>query len=134
MGYNIKYYQSATTRVTVNYTGQKTADGYIATVSQDESSNGQAARWTGDEIFIPQFSVVKNNDEDVNYFTLEPITFYDDVLTASVMCMEGQLVACESESDNIISIRHLDDNYRYYYQKLKLLKMVSLYIILMTAV
>ena len=31
-----------------------------------------------------------------------------------IPCIEGELVECETNSDNIISMTHLDDNNRYF--------------------
>lgn len=95
LGYNMKYYQSAMTQVKLTYIG----DAAIG-------DNG---------LIIPKFMVITNVDKDINYL----VTDYGRLITndnrsVTLNCIEGQLVECESENDNIISINQLDDNFRYY--------------------
>ena len=95
LGYNMKYYQSATTDVTITYNKSLTTpiDGTI---------------------FIDKFTNVKDIDNTINYVTLEKVYFNKDSTTRIIPCMEGELVACETDNDNIISVMQLDDNNRYY--------------------
>ena len=103
MGYNVKYYTSATTNVTITYT-PPTLDNY-----DTETINNK--------IFtLPIFTNIKNTDDDVNYITIEPVQFSGDwsARQQTVSCIEGELVECESDLDNLISLNLLDDNNRYY--------------------
>ncbi len=109
MGYNIKYYQSAITKVKIAYTGE---------IPETESDSFTLS--------IPQFTNITNLDKDVNYvvigdatgaqggpFTLE-VKPTSDILYTTLTCIEGELVQCESNNDNIISSNQLDDKHRYY--------------------
>ena len=108
MGYNIKYYQSAVTKVRFTYTGLLPED--------DNSIN----------VSIRRFANITNIDKDINYvvigdengdsspsITLE-INQYTQVLSRTLTCIEGELVQCETNNDNIISSSQLDDRHRYY--------------------
>lgn len=93
LGYNMKYYQSAITDVTISYMGEETLTGIYT---------------------LPKFSVITNIDKDVNYVTMAPTSFSADSLTQTVTCIEGQLVQCESNNNGVITTDQLDDNNRYY--------------------
>lgn len=95
MGYNIKYYQSATVDVTFQYHGET-----------DITSTTK--------IFIPKYSNVKDADETINYVTLKSAQFGAGSLAQVIPCIEGSLEVCENDDDNVISIMQLDDNNRYY--------------------
>ena len=97
MGYNIKYYQSATTDVTLYYSGQK--------------------EWTESSYLIPMFTAFTNADKSINYFTTEPKYLTKNSYGVLLPCIEGQIEQCESDNDNIISIYQLDDNHRYYFSE-----------------
>lgn len=93
--YNMKYYRSATVDVKIAYTGD-------------------TALTDTDSIKIPAFTPLQNSDEDVNYFTLETITLDKINSSGTVSCMEGILQYCSEDTDNIITMAQIDDNYRYY--------------------
>jgi hypothetical protein len=97
MGYNMKYYQSATCKVTISY----------------KESNDKSISQFGSGILIPKFTNIKNKEEDINYITLKDIVLYDGAASREVDVMEGELIECESANDNIISMIHLDDLNRY---------------------
>ena len=61
MGYNIKYYQSASTEINIKYVGDEK--------TQFEEIN---------EITLPMFTTVSNQEKDVNYVTLEAKNFSAD--------------------------------------------------------
>lgn len=100
LGYDMKYYQGATCKVTISY----------------KPSNDTSMADLGGSIYFPKFVNLKNEDEDVNYVTLEEFTL-DDTEARTISAIEGALVECESDNDNIISLIHLDDNNRYYFQE-----------------
>lgn len=92
LGYTMKYYRSATVPVRISYIGSDVdlaADGVIIT--------------------IPQFTNLKNEDEDVNYVTTKQVTLSGDITTDVVTAIEGECV----EYDDITRDQ-LDDNHRYY--------------------
>ena len=95
LGYSMKYYRSATTDVTISY----------AKTESDPLT---------EMVRIDRFTNIKDADDTVNYVTLKAIDLSNDNATKSVPCIEGELVTCETDNDNIISISLLDDNNRYY--------------------
>lgn len=95
LGYSMKYYRSATTDVTISY------------------AKTESDPLTG-SVHIDRFTNIKDADDTVNYVTLKAIDLFNDNATKSVPCIEGELVTCETDNDNIISISLLDDNNRYY--------------------
>ena len=97
MGYNIKYYQSASTEINIKYVGDEK--------TQFEEIN---------EITLPMFTTVSNQEKDVNYVTLEAKNFSADNKSQTVVVMEGQHVQCETINNNVITIDMLDDNNRFY--------------------
>lgn len=103
LGYNVKYYRSAVTDVTFKY--------HPSDPSEDEvtaMSNG---------ILIPKFTVLSNSDQDISYFTINQTDLYISSVTPykSIPCMEGQIVRCESTTDNnVITANQISDNNRFY--------------------
>lgn len=95
LGYDMKYYQSAMTQVKFTYIGEDPI-----------SSNG---------LIIPEFMTITNVDKDISYIVTDfGKLITEDNKTVTLNCIEGQLVQCESENDNIISINQIDDRFRYY--------------------
>lgn len=95
LGYSMKYYQSATTEVKISYNK-----------NTDEPIEGV--------LTIDKFTNIKDIDDSINYVTLAPLNLTSEVPFGNVLCMEGELVECETADNNIISIFHLDDNKRYF--------------------
>lgn len=97
MGYDMKHYRSATGKVTIAY----------------KNSNDTSIKNFGDGIYFPKFINLKNEDEDINYITLEDFTLQDGQDSREVAIIEGELLECETNNDNIITLLHLDDSNRY---------------------
>jgi hypothetical protein len=98
MGYNIKYYQSAATEVNIKL-----------------NSDAKAKFTDGiNEITLPMFSVISNQEKDINYVTLEAKNFSATNTTQTIPVMEGQHVQCETINNNVVTIDMLDDNNRFY--------------------
>lgn len=97
MGYNMKHYQSATTKATISY----------------KSSNDIPIKNFDTGIYFPKFINLKNEDEDINYITLEDFTLQEGQDSRDVAIMEGEIIDCETNNDNIIMALHLDDLNRY---------------------
>jgi hypothetical protein len=97
MGYNMKHYQSATGKVTITY----------------KSSNEVSLAQIGNGIYFPKFINLKNEDEDINYVTLEEFTLQAGQDSRDIAIIEGELLECETNNDNIITALHLDDSNRY---------------------
>ena len=104
LGYNIKYYQSATTSVNIRY--------YNPDPEFEELS---AMRGTG--LLIPKFTVITNKDQDISYFTINDRACYISAKepVKTLLCMEGQIVKCEGINDNnIITVNQISSNNRFY--------------------
>ena len=95
LGYNMKYYRSATTTALITY-------------NKSETEAIKAP------VCIDRFTNLKDIDETINYVTLRTVYLNQDNSSVLVDCIEGELVECETENDNIISLMQLDDNNRYY--------------------
>lgn len=95
LGYNMKYYQSATTDVNISYN-----------LADSEPIEGT--------IWIDKFTNVKDIDDTVNYVTLDTVYFNADTTSKVVKCIEGELIECETDDDNIVSMLQIGDNHRYY--------------------
>lgn len=103
LGYNVKYYRSAKTTLTLRY--------HNTDPSMEEASALNAG------LTIPKFTVVTNSDQDISYFTTNEVPLYLTSTTPiiEVPCMEGQLVKCESINDNnVITSNQISENNRYY--------------------
>jgi hypothetical protein len=94
MGYSMKHYISATCDATITYT----------------NSNNKSSF----KIYFPKFVNLKDTEEEINFVTIEDFTLTDAEPARQIPCIEGELVECETNSDNIISMSHLDDNNRYF--------------------
>lgn len=103
LGYNVKYYRSAETTVNIKY--------YNSDPSDDEIEALQYG------LVIPKFTTITNSDQDINYFTTNQNPVYISTTTPSVTvsCMEGQIVKCESTTDNnVITANQISDSNRFY--------------------
>ena len=92
MGYTMKYYRAATCKVNVTYNNP-----------EDQEF----------QIYFPKFTNVQNEEEDINYVLLEDFMLQTDIPSRQISAIEGELVECETNTDNIIYLTHLDDNHRY---------------------
>ena len=104
LGYNMKYYRSAETDVTIKYYNSDPDDDELAAMT----APGQ---------LIPKFTVITNIDKDISYFTINQTPIYLSVAQASATlpCMEGQIVKCESNNaNNIITANQVSENNRFY--------------------
>jgi hypothetical protein len=97
MGYTMKHYYSATGKATITY----------------KSSNETPITDFSMGIYFPKYINLKNEDEDINYVTLEDFTIQSGQDSREISIMEGELLECETNNDNIITALHLDDLNRY---------------------
>lgn len=109
LGYDMKYYRSATTSVKISYLYLDT-DGTFKTQGDEK----YLSNTDENKVEIAKFTNIKDADDSVNYFTLDTVTLSYSKPIETVPCMEGTLVECETDDDNIISMLQLDDNNRYY--------------------
>ena len=101
MGYSMHHYIAATGDAVIGFkdTDSITLDGNLG----------------GDGIYIPRFTNLQNTDESINYITLEGINLYSLEPSRKVAVMEGQLIECETNNDNIVTLSQLDDNHRFFF-------------------
>ena len=80
LGYNMKYYRSAETDVTIKY--------YNSDPSDEETT-----AMTAPGQLIPKFTVITNSDKDISYFTTNQSAVYISSTEPSktVSCMESGL-------------------------------------------
>lgn len=97
LGYSMKYYQSATTEAKISY------------ITADHEAIGP-----DQNVVIDRFTNLKDRDDSINYVTLDRVELNSENTTKTVRCMEGELVECETDDDNIVSMLQLDDNNRYF--------------------
>ena len=103
LGYNIKYYQSATTDVTLRYHNSDPSDLEKAAVAGT--------------LEVPRFMVFTNVDQTVTYFnvTQDVRNINADSPSVTLKCMEGQVVKCESVNENnLITVNQITNDRRYY--------------------
>ena len=106
LGYNMKYYRSAEVDVKIKY-------------HNSDPSDEEAAAMAAPGQLIPKFTVITNSDKDISYFILDSEQdnkyISSDGAALTVHCMEGQVVKCESNSDNnIITANQVKENNRFY--------------------
>lgn len=112
LGYNIKYYRSAKTNVTIKYHNSDPSAEEAAALNNQETP-----------LTLPKFTVITNADQDISYFTINAMPLYLTSTTPiiEVPCMEGQLVKCESINDNnVISSNQISENNRYYLPEIQI--------------
>lgn len=103
LGYSMKYYRSATTKVAIRY--------YNPEPSDDEKKQMSSG------LFIPKFTVITNGDQDVRYFTTNQrdLSISEQSPFLEIPCMEGQVVKCESINNNsVITVNQISENNRFY--------------------
>ena len=98
MGYSMQHYRSATGKVTITY----------------KSSNETPITDFTQGIYFPKFINLKNEDEDINYVTLEEFTLQPGQDSREISIIEGEVIECETNTDNLITAIHLDDSNRYF--------------------
>ncbi len=103
LGYNIKYYRSAVTDVTIRWYNPEPSGAEKIAVD-----NG---------LLLPKFTVLTNSDNTISYFTTNQVPYYISSTSPklTVECMEGQVIKCESINDNnVIAINQITNNNRFY--------------------
>ncbi len=113
VGYDIKYYQSAETRVIIRYTGNTT----------DLSDDNDEKLPIPSGLAIPKFTTITNADKDITFVTTNTIPAHitNDTPWTEVDCIEGQISQCESTNENnLITLAQLDDAYRYYLPEIQI--------------
>ena len=101
MGYTMHHYIAATGEAVIGF--------------RDTDSISMEGNLGAEGIYIPRFTNLQNTDESINYVTLEGINLYPLEPSRKVPVMEGQLVQCETNNDNIVTLSQLDDNHRFFF-------------------
>ena len=104
LGYNIKYYNSAETTVSVMWTGEELPE------------EGELPKNPPRYIDLPPFKTVLTNEaKDVSYvLTGNGITLTHRYEAVEAPAMQGELVDLEINTDNIVLANNIDDNNRLY--------------------
>lgn len=112
MGYNIKYYRSATVDVTIKYHNSEKID----TTSSETDTGPSESEIMEKGLDIPKFTVITNGDQDISYFTINhDIRHIKSTQPVTIPCMEGQIVKCESINDNnVITVNQISERNRFY--------------------
>lgn len=113
VGYDIKYYQSAETKVKIKYTGN----------TSDRSEDNDEKLPEPGGLAIPKFTTITNADKDITFVTTNeiPVFITNDNPGVEVSCIEGQISQCESiNENNLITLTQLDDEYRYYLPEIQI--------------
>ncbi len=108
VGYDIKYYQSAETKVIIKYTG---------------NTDDAEEKLPDTGLAIPKFTTITNADKDITFVTTNtiPMTLTNTTPWVEVPCIEGQISQCESTNENnLITLSQLDDNNRYYLPEIQI--------------
>ena len=101
MGYDIKYYNSATTKVYFMWTGEQL----------DEESQIDPQTY----IYLPKFTTVLTNDtNDISYVLTEPVTLTNRYTTKEASAIEGELVDVNINTNDVINVSNIDDKNRFY--------------------
>lgn len=111
-GYDIKYYQSAATKVRISYTGNTT-----------DTSEDNDEKLPAMGLALPKFTTITNADKDITFVTTNklPALFTNATPWVEVSCIEGQISQCESVNDNnLINLSQLDANNRYYLPEIQI--------------
>ena len=94
LGYAMRYYQSASTETRITYSGDRfPSDGIIR---------------------IDRFTNLRDRNNTINYVTTDEVLLTEDLPSAVVNCIEGELIACAADNGGTIGLAQLDDNYRYW--------------------
>lgn len=101
MGYDMHYYKSAFTTISVMWKG-------------DELANPSEVIPTK-EITIPRFTVVSDDSKDINFVTTKETKLIYRYEVKDIDVIEGQLVDFKVNDDDYISIFNLDSRNRLYF-------------------
>lgn len=115
LGYNMRYYRSATTKVNFRYLGEL---GKTSTESESDNSDTLSSQ---SNFLIKAFDTTFKTEDDIIYTLLEDITVtVDNKLCTDKLVIQGELkqltVLNTPQSDtNLIQLYNLDDQNRLYF-------------------
>ena len=98
LGYNMKYYRSATTEVQFTYVGDKL----------DNSSNP-------DSFQLPRFTSITSDDDSVQFVLMNPVTINGRNIVSSGMAIQGRKDTLVVGDSDVIQLENIDSNNRIYF-------------------
>ena len=113
VGYNMAYYQSATTEAKLGWGGY-IINGKFAVEKDSNDSDNQST------LAIPQFSIIKDIDGKISYITTESATLSATIPVITIPCIEGQLCRCGADNDYTVFTTNLDEQNRYFLPEAKI--------------
>lgn len=107
MGYNMKYYNSATTEISFMWTGEELSES--TTISDSD-----------DSIILPWFDTkITNEAGDIIYTLINNVTLNKRyVVNNSATAIQGDVVDLEINDDNVLTVDNLDNKNRFYLPEL----------------
>ena len=107
MGYNMKYYNSATTEISFMWTGEELSES--PTISESD-----------DSIVLPWFDTkITNEAGDIIYTLINNVTLNKRyVVNNSATAIQGDVVDLEINDDNVLTVDNLDNKNRFYLPEL----------------
>lgn len=104
MGYDMKYYQSATTYITFKYYGQ------VDDVTGLDKLDGADRK-----IELPAYdTVVSDKEGTISFILLDNVNITLDTPEATVPAIQGKLRVLQLGSNNVVHLNNLDSNNRLY--------------------
>lgn len=97
MGYNMKYYQSASADVSFMWIG-----------------DGLSDHADGNSIFIPQWTEITDDTNEIIYTLVEDVQLNYKGQIETKQAIEGKLCDVTINNDNLVKLFNLDDNHRFY--------------------
>ena len=101
LGYNMKYYNSATTTISFMWTGDVLAP-----------ENQPDIQW---QITLPKFStVITNEAKDINFILTEDVVLSNQYKTEEATAIQGELVKLDINDNGILLASNIDNKNRFY--------------------
>lgn len=120
MGYNVKYYRSATTEISFTYLGGNATLDAILGIESENTDTTQRVGSTG-VFHIKAFDTSFKTEDNIVYTLLEDIEITKDIRTSSKNAIQGQIKALNlnqgsttSSEATKIQLYNLDENNRIY--------------------
>lgn len=108
LGYHMGYYESATTDVTVRYTGNTS------------TAKDNTERLPESGLTIPAFTVFHNEDKTIYYSTTQAARLTNEDTFVTIPCIEGQRVLCEIGTGNLVKLNNLDANNKFFLPEIQI--------------
>lgn len=106
LGYDMKWYQSATTNVSFSVSKD--------TLTKDSDGNDLTIQTSLD---IPAFTMISTDRDGIIYTTTEKVSLTSDNLTASTPCIQGVIQKYTLNGSEVITLDNLDSNNCIYFNE-----------------